>query len=239
MRSRHRRLRYELLETRDLLTAVQIPHEIVGHSGHRVIVPVDIDDATGVRAAEIRIEYDTAQLDVKPKDIAAGAAWAGKAIAISNVDEPAGVITVFVFSTENLAGGSGSLIDVAFTVRADVRGMKATVDLAEVRLNEGQITLPASPLIGADTTDGVITIKRETNRKQGSSPPTHRGLVCVAEASQTLHDVFTHPTPHAAPRHSVESTLSDERVRLRRSNTFVGPIAEHAFATTDRWWLGY
>jgi hypothetical protein len=238
MRSRHRRLRYELLETRDLLTAVQISDEIVGHSNSRITVPVEIDDATGVRAAEIQIEYDTARLVVQPKDIAAGSAWAGKAIALANVDQPSGVITVFVFSTGSLAGGSGSLIDVSFTIRPDVRATNATVDLAEVRLNEGQITLMATPVAGADTTDGVITIKRDTTRQHDRSPRYLRGLVCVADVGAKSQDVFALPTSHDLSMHPLQSTLSDKRSWLRRGDKFVGPIADQLFATTDRWLLG-
>ena len=45
MRSRHRRLRFESLESRDLLSTVQIADAIVGESASRVTVPVEIDDA--------------------------------------------------------------------------------------------------------------------------------------------------------------------------------------------------
>jgi hypothetical protein len=221
-----------------LLTAVQISDAIVGHPGGRVTVPVEIDDATGVRAAEIHIAYDTSQLDVQAKDITAGSAWSGKALAISNIDKPTGEIVVFVFATDRLESGSGSLIDVSFTIRKDARATNATVDLTKVRLNEGQIALIATPIVGADSTDGVLTITRESIHPSDSSLLGSRGLVCFAGAKDKLHDVFAHPTPHITPMHPVQSTLSERPTWLRRGNKFVGPFADHLFATTDRWRLG-
>lgn len=234
MRSRHRRLRYELLETRELLATVQISDAVVAHSAERVTVPVNIDDATGVRAAEIRIEYDTSQLNVQPKDIAAGSAWDGKALAISKIDEPAGVIVVFVFATEDLESGSGSLLDVSFTIRNEARATKAAVDLAEVRLNEGQIALTTSPVTEADSTDGL---RREPNRQHDRSSRDRQGSVCVAEVRENSQVSLAHPVEYIAPTQSLRSTLSDKTARLRRDIAFVGPIADYVYADPTRWWV--
>ena len=236
MRSRHRRLQYESLETRDLLTTVQIADGIVGHAASRVEVPVDIDDATGVRAAEIHIEYDTAKLDVHAKDITAGAAWAGRAVAMANVDEQAGTIVVFVFSTESLTEGSGSLIDISFTINSDVRPTKVTIDLAEVRLNEGQIELSVTPVRGSDTTDGLITIKRDNPTKFDRSERDGLLRVCVAERPES-QALFVQPLPRITMTHDRSSVLADRPAWLRRGSRFIGPVSDLIFATTHHWLL--
>ncbi len=235
MRSRHRRLRYELLETRDLLTTVQISDELVGHHDSRVTVPVNVDDATGIRAAEIRIEYDAAQLVVQPKDVVAGAAWAGTAVAMTNVDERAGVITVFVFSTTSLAGGSGSLVDVSFTINRDVQATKTAIDLAEVRLNEGQIELTATPIPGADPTDGTITITRVNDSQLGKSMQSDLRRVCVVNQQNLSQESFVQPLPPLAPPHLIRSTLADKPARLPHGRGFIGPVEDLVFARTHDW----
>ena len=237
MRSPHRRLRYELLETRDLLTAVQIADGVVGHPAGHVTVPVDIDDATGVRAAEIRIEYDTAKLDVLAKDITAGSAWNGKAIAMANIDEQAGTIVVFVFSAERLTEGTGSLIDVSFRIRSDVRVTKATVDLVEVRLNEGQIELTATPVSGVDTTDGLITIKRDKIRHVGTSAQGDIVRACFADGLAGSQELFVQPLPPPASTHPLHPSLADKPAELRRGSRFIGPSADLIFAATEHWSL--
>ena len=56
---KNRRLRFESLESRRLLTSVDIPVDLMGQVLEQVSTPVNIDDATGVRAAEIRVTYDS------------------------------------------------------------------------------------------------------------------------------------------------------------------------------------
>lgn len=241
MRSRHRRLRYELLETRDLLATVQVADGIVGHPSERVTVPVNIDDATGMRAAEIRIEYDTSQLDVQRKDVAAGSAWAGTAVAIANVDQQAGVIVVFAFSTESLAGGSGSVIDVSFTIRSDALPNESVIDLAKVRLNEGQIELTRVPQVGADTTDGAITIQGDPVPPRDTVPQDHRFAqelmrACVVERQPDSRAFASQPAPSITTTvHPFPAALTDKPVRMLRESTFIGPTADMIFAAQEDW----
>lgn len=238
MRSRHRHLRYELLETRDLLTTVQISDEIVGYPADRVTVPVNIDDATGVRAAEIRIEYDPALLDVQRKDIVAGSAWAGTAVAMSNVDEQAGVIVVYVFSAENLAGGAGSVIDVSFTIRSDAPPSRLVIDLAKVRLNEGQIELSTVPNVGADTTDGLITIKRDTIPELDRSAQESFMRACVVPRPAGPQEFVTQPFPPITTGHPFSSDSTGKPTWRPRESNFVGPTADMIFAAPDDWLRG-
>jgi hypothetical protein len=235
MRSRHRRLRYELLETRDLLTSVQISDEFVGHPASLVTVRVEIDDATGVRAAEIRIEYDTSQLDVQPKDITAGSAWDGKALVMANVDEQAGVIVVFAFATESLAEGSGSLIDVSFRIRSDARPTEAAIDLAELRLNEGQIELSAKPVPGSDTTDGLITLNRHNAKEFEGTVRDGLLQACVAKRGTEAQALFNQPLPPTATPHHLSSGLADKAIWLRHRSRFIGPVSDLIFASTQDW----
>ena len=51
-----RRLAFESLESRRVLSAVSIPVDLTGQPSEEVLVPVEIDDAEGVRAAEIHID---------------------------------------------------------------------------------------------------------------------------------------------------------------------------------------
>ncbi|MEO8495635.1 MAG: cohesin domain-containing protein [Planctomycetota bacterium] len=238
MRSRHRPLRYESLETRDLLTTVQIADAIVGHPTSRVNVPVTIDDATGMRAAEIRIAYDTKQLEVQPKDITAGSVWAGKALAMSNIDEQAGVIVAFVFALESVAGGAGSVIDVSFTVRSDSDARVAKVDLAEVHLNEGQIVLAKEPISGADATDGVIRIKRDAISNRDLPVPRDRTQVCAVDWQAGTPPIRSQPAPHIAALEPLRLTPTDKSAWLRRGSKFIGPLPDAVFATTDQWLIG-
>lgn len=160
-----RLLRFESLESRRVLAAVDIPDNLTGQAGADVTVPVNIDNALGVRGAEIRLDYDTNVLDITQSNITAGSVWAGDATVdvVANVDEAAGTIVVSVFGAQSLPASSGSLVQLKFTVRSGVTANTSTaIDLNEVSLNEGAITVSPSPQPGTDTTDGTITISPST-----------------------------------------------------------------------------
>jgi hypothetical protein len=58
-----------------------------------------------------------------------------------------------------LAPGSGSLLEVHFAVRGEATaGNSASVDLVQVRLNEGAIAPNPEPMRGPDSTDGRIAV---------------------------------------------------------------------------------
>ena len=154
-----RRLAFESLETRRVLSAVSIPVDLTGQPSEQVLVPVEIDDATGVRGVEIEINYDTALLDTDNASVLAGSVWpAGSVEVVANVDDDAGSIVVWVFTAEGLDPGSGSLLQVEFTISSDAFvGNSTEVDLAEVVINEGEIVVDPEPQPGSDATDGLIT----------------------------------------------------------------------------------
>lgn len=167
MLSKRRRLCFESLESRRVLSAaataatvfVDIPANLTGQPGTQVVAPVNIDNAMGIRGAEVRISYDTALLDADNSSVRAGSVWPrGSAAVVANVNDAAGSIVVFVFAAEGLPAGSGSLLEVHFALRSEATvGDSASVDLVQVRLNEGAMAPNPEPAPGPDSTDGRIT----------------------------------------------------------------------------------
>lgn len=159
-KKRSRPLLVQPLESRRLLAAVDIPDNLTGDASALVAAPVNIDDAAGIRGAEIRLSYDTDLLDLDPDDITAGTVWNGLDTQVTvNVDDAEGTVTIFVSASAALPTGGGSLILLSFSIAdsADV-GDTAILNLTEVRLNEGQIPVTPAPLPGTDPTDGLITV---------------------------------------------------------------------------------
>jgi len=170
MVAKRTRLRFEPLEPRHLLSGLagvgaestvfaHIPDNLTGQPGQQVLAPVNIDNAAGIRGAEIRINYDTTLLDADNASVSAGSVWpAGSTELVVNVDAATGSIVAFVFTAEGVNPGSGSLLTVQFTISgAATVGNSTAIDLAQVRLNEGAIVPDPQPVPGPDPTDGRIT----------------------------------------------------------------------------------
>lgn len=169
-----RRLGFESLESRRLLTAVDIPDDLTGQVLAQVSTPINIDDASGIRGAEIRLAYDTTILNISESNIVAGSVWAGDATVdlVANVDDAAGTIIVSIFGANALPATSGSLVEFQFTIQAGTTvGTSTVLDLTQVRLNEGAITLDTTPQAGPDATDGLITVTEVV------VPPTGNAMV--------------------------------------------------------------
>jgi len=165
-----RRLKYEMLETRNLLSGtaeaedaptvrVEIPDQLVILPAAEFTIPVNIGVAAGLRGAELTLAYDTALLDTDDAKITAGSVWsAAGAEVVANVDDANGTITVWIFQAEDIVPQAGSLLNITFLVGAQVSsGSTTRIDLTNVRLNEDQIVADPAPIPGADETDGVIT----------------------------------------------------------------------------------
>ncbi len=162
---RRRRLSIEQFEGRRVLAAVDIPDTLTGAPAATVSAPVNIDSATGVRAAEIRLSYDTAKLDLTQSAVTLGTVWSGATDAqiTANVDDTAGTVVIFISSSSALTSTSGSLVQLGFTVASGATvGSTAALNLTGVRLNEGALTVSPAPAAGADSTDGLITIGSST-----------------------------------------------------------------------------
>ncbi len=157
-----------------MLTAVDIPDDLMGQVLTQVATPLNIDNASGIRAAEIRVAYDTTVLDISESNILAGSVWSGDATVdvVASVDDAAGTIVVSIFGANALPAISGSLVEFQFTIQAGATvGASTVIDLTQVRLNEGAIALDVTPQFGPDATDGRITVTEDV------TPPTGDAMV--------------------------------------------------------------
>lgn len=138
----------------------QIPQDLQAQPGQVVVAPVQIDDAAGIRGAEIRIAYDTNLLDTSNLQIQAGSLWPdANTEVVANVNDATGTIIVWVFHPEALPTGAGSLLDVQFLVRDDASpGTTTNLDFTFLQLNEGDPAPNPAPIEGQDPADGRIAI---------------------------------------------------------------------------------
>ena len=159
MRKCQRRFTFESHEPRRVLSAVSIPTDLTAEPSGEVVVPVEITNSTDVRGVEIEITYDTEFLDASEDSVTVGSDWsAGTADVVVSVDDAAGTIVAWVSAAEGLDSDSGNLLEIEFTVSSDaVVGDTAAIDLTEVVINEGEITVDPGPQTGEDSTDGLIT----------------------------------------------------------------------------------
>ncbi|OYP39075.1 cohesin domain-containing protein [Rhodopirellula sp. MGV] len=158
---RRRRPRFQTLTARRLLAAVEIPDDLTAAPAAVVSVPVNIDDAAGVRGAEIRLEFDPELLSLDASDVTAGSVWDGASDAqvTVNIDDATGMVVIFVSASAALSTGSGSLVELEFTVSDTATvGETSDLDLITAVLNEGQVNVSPAPVAGSDQTDGVLTI---------------------------------------------------------------------------------
>ncbi|WP_442507383.1 cohesin domain-containing protein [Novipirellula sp. SH528] len=165
-RKKTRRLGLESLELRRLLAAVDIPDDLTGAAAAIVSVPVNVDDAAGIRGAEIRLSYNTNLLDLTPDAITAGSVFNGSqdTQVTANVDDAAGTVVIFVSVSAGLSSTSGSLVELSFSIASNAAaGSTAVFDLTQVVFNEGQIPVNPAPIAGADATDGLLTVTADNN----------------------------------------------------------------------------
>ncbi len=161
MRLRPTQLNLENLEFRRLLAAVSVPGDLTGNVAAIVAAPVNIDTATGVRGVEIRLNYNTAILNLDSAAVSAGSLWAANSDTqvVANVDDVAGTVVVFVSSSAALGNISGSLVQLNFTIASGATvGDTAALDLVSLILNEGAIAVTPAPIAGSDPTDGQILV---------------------------------------------------------------------------------
>jgi hypothetical protein len=154
---------FECLEARRVLAAVSIA-DVTAEAGGTRAVPINIDTASGVRGAEIRLLYDTELLDLTNEAVTAGNVWtgAGDTLVVANVDDASGSVVIFISAASGLADVSGSLAILNFSISPTAGGRTAALDLVEVILNEGAIVVAPAPQPGPDPTDGSITIDAGT-----------------------------------------------------------------------------
>ncbi|WP_254509283.1 cohesin domain-containing protein [Anatilimnocola floriformis] len=215
-----RRLDFERLDSRDLYAVVGIGADAETLVENRRVVPVTIDDASGVRAAEIHLRYDPAAWHVDPAAIKSGSAWSQGGAAMTKVDPAAGEITVFVFAAEDLPANQGSLVDLEFSPHDptvdDAATNSPTVELKSVRLNEGSI--PAD-LCGADDSGEVADLGDEEDYIN----PRVRAMLAQTSPPAT---VALPSKDSTVMRMSHDHQRDNEQFRLTRDpNTPMGPLS--------------
>ena len=147
---------------------VSIGSNPTGTSGGTVIVPVNLDLAAGLESAQIEIGYDPTVLEVvmvRKGSLTSDFQW-------FIVKQEAGLIRIDTSRIGALDGGTGSLVDIEFRIRADVSsGTSSTrVDLRNATLNDSRLTLNPAPRPGPDATDGSIGIRPPTVSRNSGAP---------------------------------------------------------------------
>jgi hypothetical protein len=122
--------------------------------GQTLSVPVRLDTAAGLEAVTLVLDYDAealAVLDVRRGDLTRDFAW-------SLDHRRPGRIEVDMSRYERLEAGSGELLWLDLEVKPAARGRLA-LDLREVRLNDGRLTLNPEPRPGLDAGDGTLAVQ--------------------------------------------------------------------------------
>ncbi len=137
-----RPLAMERLENRELLAVLTFSGDAIGFPSEMLAASAEIDDAEGIRGAEIHIRYDSHALVATPASVQPGSVWSGNAMVVANVDAEAGMVVAYLFSTRELPSVQGTLFEVEFEVRDNVPvDGRLVMELAEARLNERTIQL--------------------------------------------------------------------------------------------------
>ncbi|WP_197455287.1 cohesin domain-containing protein [Stieleria neptunia] len=114
-----RRLAAERLESRRLLATVSVEQSF-DESARELRLPLRVENAQDVRAAEIRIEYDPNVVRAEEWKVEPGEFWNGRVSLSVNIDQDAGTITAFLFTAEPVAATAGDLIRIDFQEEACV-----------------------------------------------------------------------------------------------------------------------
>lgn len=185
MRNKMRRLRLEWMESRAMLASVSML-DAIQESPDRSTTPVQVQDAPGLRAAEIHLQYDPATTKIDADGITAGSVWGNQAAVVANIDEVLGSVIAFVFSTNPAPQSSGTLIQVDVkpaTAAGLATTRNPTLDLQKVQLNEGDLTLIASPQVGPDSTDQATLRATDVLPELPVRKPTPVSDVSVASSA--------------------------------------------------------
>lgn len=196
-----------------------------------VSTPIDVSGADGLRAAEVRIQFDPNEVTTDASQIRSGSIWGGKAAVIANVNQEAGTIVAFVFSVNPVASGDGELIDIDFTPQPNAQhDGSIVIDVQKVRLNEGRISLTTEPIVGPDSSDGRINIVASTGttndlqRTRGVFVPdvtaneencrvvTGRWQSDTRQDDSSWQGLRTNALPASGPRAEVQGSLPPEAV---------------------------
>jgi hypothetical protein len=126
---------------------VSVPNVMVD-LGESVIVPINVDNATGIAVGDITLEYDTSIVAVKV------AKPTSLSVPLSPVIETniVGKITINMASANGLVGGNGALFEIEFEAKAQ-KGV-SPLTLSQVELSNKNLDG-----IAVTTKDGSVTTK--------------------------------------------------------------------------------
>jgi len=146
---------------------VTIPASLTATEGGTVTVPINIEPATGLEAAEIRLAYDPHVLRVKSID--RGSVTSAFDAFVSG--ENNGIIRIDTSSLQPLGEvATGTLAEIVFEVVGVPATGSSVLDLQWVSLNDGHMVLTPLPVVGADEADGQIAIAAAAEQSQQINP---------------------------------------------------------------------
>jgi len=105
-------------------TTFSIPTDILGDAGDRLLVPILVDDSTGLQGINFGIEYDPAMLSLTNSDVMLGQLLidAGDWQIESNVDNASGMVAVAMFGPAALGPDSGPFAVLDFEILGSAEG---------------------------------------------------------------------------------------------------------------------
>jgi hypothetical protein len=128
---------------------LSIPTDLTSANGEVVTASLSADDAAGILAMDIRIEYDPLVLQA----ISVARTPISQSFSLTpNLTAP-GVIVISLFGTQPMAG-SGPILDIDFDV-VGATGQSTALDLVSADINEGAIVAVLS--------DGLFTVCDNTD----------------------------------------------------------------------------
>ncbi|MBL8339682.1 MAG: hypothetical protein JNM97_23150, partial [Rhodoferax sp.] len=127
---------------------------VAGQPGETVVVPITLDTAAGLESVEITLVYPADSLSLR--DVRLGGLTQDFDYFVADTGTP-GRIVIDMARMSAMAGGAGTLVELAFQIADDAQGSLA-IDLQATALNETRLTLNAESQPGQDPTDGRIVL---------------------------------------------------------------------------------
>jgi hypothetical protein len=121
---------------------LELPENVTGNPGDVVLVPITIDDASGVTGFTIKVDFDAALLEPLGDRTELGEVAAGFEQFLVNADIKGSVIVVGAGSSA--AEGTGTLVTLAFRIRDDAApntNAALTIDAESSNLNDGMVAI--------------------------------------------------------------------------------------------------
>jgi hypothetical protein len=210
MLNRKRKLRFESLEGRVL--AANFSMTELSHQSSGLNTPIEMMDVEGLRAAEIKIDYDPAVFATDNRSINAGSVWKGRGMVVANVDEVAGTITAFVFTSEPVERPSGNLVEIEFrkisnaTHEETLESQRSTIGIQKVSLNEQEVVLQGDTPSGDEKYSrpsvrvaGIDFVDNNSNEEWNGQYNTDAQALVVDQAHTS--DQTCSPETHARQRY--------------------------------------